>query len=395
MKTEILTTTRSTRDALERLFAWATSVDMAYAWASTRAGKAAHWRCIDIEKIGRAVIGTQFAQTEPWALRTLDAKPGRLKVVIGSQGTFHPKFAIGRRGGMVRVLLGSSNFTTGGFDHNRELNVLLEGEDTDKGVRGLLDHFETLWRDAETMEPSWLADYEVAYHKRPDLSGLVPRAALEPQTIDSLERTWDAYVALIRTQDRRYLPSGFRLSLFDETNSYLAEFKRLEAAFARYPRFADMPDDLRKAAIGMGESSGLLGTMRAAGYAKNVVYDRPEEVGRVLDTLPLQGPVTIDAARQCAEELTAIHGFAIGVASRLLVAKRPDVFVSVNNGSRRALARIFGRNITTVDHYVDVLKAVWSTSWFRSDRPDDTPGQLIWDRRAAIIDAALYEEVAA
>ena len=69
MQVSMLVTPAAHLSALEKLFAWANEVDLACAWATAREGKADHWKCTDISKIRTAVIGVEFAQTEPWVLR--------------------------------------------------------------------------------------------------------------------------------------------------------------------------------------------------------------------------------------------------------------------------------------------------------------------------------------
>src|SRR5450631_3050904 len=109
--------------ALTELFDWAQEVRLAYAWATSSDSHAAHWKALPLSKVKQATIGIQFAQTEPATLRAfLGCGAGILKVVEDTGGVFHPKVAVGLRGGDARALVGSSNFTTGGFSGNTELN---------------------------------------------------------------------------------------------------------------------------------------------------------------------------------------------------------------------------------------------------------------------------------
>jgi hypothetical protein len=313
--------------------------------------------------------------------------------VISSEGTFHPKIAIAHQGRKVRVLMGSSNLTGGGFSSNTELNVLLDGVESDPEIVALSSFFENAWSAASTMDADWLAQYEVAYKRRPKPAGLVPQSGLEPQSLDSLNIDWDQYVGLILKQEGRKVSDSFKISVLGTGVSYLTEFNAVREAFDRHSNFKDMPADDRRRTIGMGESSGLLGTMHAAGDAKKIVLSYPEKIGAYLDAIPNAGEVSLKAVSTVLDGLSSIRGISLGVVSRLLVAKRPDLFVSVNNGSRPALARLMGRNITTTRHYIEVLRDLWSMPWFQSQRPADDKGRIIWDHRAAILDAALYEEV--
>lgn len=98
--------------------------------------------------------------------------------------------------------------------------------------------------------------------------------------------------------------------------------------------------------------------------------------------------------RDVLDQMMSVKGVKIGVASRFLAVKRPDLFVSVNNGSKPQLARLIGgRRVEKAQQYVSLLEYIWGTDWHRSERPDDANEALIWERRAALLDAALYEQV--
>lgn len=393
MDVKLLNTTEASRDALDALFRWADSVDLTYAWAGARQGKAAHWQILDLAKIRRALIGTQFAQTEPWVLETLQAASCELKVMLDSEGTFHPKLAIGRRkDGTVRVLMGSSNLTVGGFETNTELNVLLMADGANAQVAKAVSFFNQCWARGKPLDfdPTWLERYKAAYARRPKPTGIVPMSPWHFESIDSLEMDWDGFVRMIRAQDGRPINPEFHISVAGPYPSYRLEFEGAAKAFAGDHSFASLSLDERKFVIGIQPSSGLLGNMSAAGEAKALIYRHPERIATWLDRIPLHGDVSA-ILPEVLEGMTSLLGVKVGVASRLLVAKRPDVFVSVNNGSRTQLMRIFGRNITTNRHYLDLLQVVWATEWFRSARPDDPEEGFIWDHRAALLDAALYE----
>src|SRR5262245_11232154 len=53
------------------LASWATELHLAYAWASSDKGTADHWTSLPLKRLKRAVLGIQFAQTEPHVLRKL------------------------------------------------------------------------------------------------------------------------------------------------------------------------------------------------------------------------------------------------------------------------------------------------------------------------------------
>lgn len=111
--------------AMKDLVTWAEALDLAYAWASSSGGSAAHWRLLPLDKIRRAIIGIHFAQTEPYVLRELWDR-GALRVIADTSCFFHPKLIVGVKG--AETLVGSSNLTNGGFGANTEVIVLLSGD---------------------------------------------------------------------------------------------------------------------------------------------------------------------------------------------------------------------------------------------------------------------------
>lgn len=134
--------------------------------------------------------------------------------------------------------------------------------------------------------------------------------------------------------------------------------------------------------------------MQPAGYARGIVNQTPDKIGQVLDRLPLTGPVSLAETAGLLNELTQLKGVKIGVATRFFAVKRPDLFVSVNNGSNPQLAKLLGgREIVNIKQYIALLHDLWATEWHRSERPTDAREATLWDRRAALLDAMLYESV--
>ena len=95
-----------------------------------------------------------------------------------------------------------------------------------------------------------------------------------------------------------------------------------------------MPPADRKFVAGFGGTSGYFGSMRGAGNYKNMVIERPEEIGPILDGVLLKGQPTDSQIIKYLDCATAIHGVKSLRRRRLLIAKRPDLFLSVNGASR-------------------------------------------------------------
>lgn len=395
MESTVITNTEALFASLQTLVRTSSIVDLCVAWATSSNGHGRHWKELNLDKVRRAVVGTAFAQTEPATLVELGKKPDRLRLMINSVGTFHPKVVLGRQGDKRFAIVGSANFTTAAYTSNTELSVLLEGTINDVGLQALEAYIDEQWSRGIELTDEWLADYTLTWAAAKRHQIVVPRAKLEVGSMTDLDVPWSTYVEILRKQEGRRLANGSRISVIGPSPSYSEELRHAHAAFRREHRFENLTKDERNLLMGVGKSSsGFLGSMQPAGYARGIVNQAPEQIGQVLDRLPLEGPVTLTDAAALLNELTQLKGVKIGVATRFFAVKRPDLFASVNNGSNPQLAKLLGgREIKTVKQYIELLKEVWATEWHRSDRPKDTIEAALWDRRVALLDAALYESV--
>lgn len=355
--TRIIVDSKSLVAELASLSAWAEHIDIVFAWASSSGGSAAHWKALDLKKVRRAVIGVHFNQTEPAALRSLLAL-GVVRVFAGSDGVFHPKVVIGRKGERCRVILGSSNFTAGGYGSNVEVNAVIEGDASDEPVAAVIKFADAQWKHRKTFVPDekWLQKYDISWkdRPRPPKSPRPPEAVGPVMTEVDLEVSFDDYFELILSQENRLLADQDTIRVFDAPDSsYLQEAEACRAAFAAQPAFAKMPVASRKLVAGWGaETSGYFGRMTGAGYFKQVVLEKPATIGAYLDRLPLSGTVSRVLAEDVLKGLMGVNGVALGAATRLLTVKRPDLFLTVNNANKERLRQVMGSSPTTVGGYL-------------------------------------------
>lgn len=392
MDVTVITDSDSLYSTFEELIAWAKTVDVCVAWATSSNGQGRHWEALDIAKVRRAVVGTAFAQTEPAALVALNQKANRLRLMINTMGTFHPKLILAQKGRLRRAIVGSANLTTAAYTNNTELSLLLEGDSNDPTFKKLESFIKRSWLRGVDLDDGWLAKYTLAWKEAKRRRVIVPGAPLEATSLTDLDMTWDQYAETIVGQEGRMTNSGFRISVSGPAPSYLEELRRAREAFRGQPRFADMSKDELDLMMGYGKlSGGLLGCMRVARDAKIIIRDTPDRIGVVLDRLPFDGLVSLALATNLLAELTQISGIKLAVATRLFALKRPDLFISVNKGSRAKLAQLHeGRPVTTLKQYVRLLTALWNTEWHRAPRPSNTAHAALWDCRAALLDSAVY-----
>lgn len=381
--------------ALHALSEWADTIDFAFAWASSSEGHGAHWAAIELAKVRHAVVGVHFNQTEPAALMALHELKV-LRVVAETSGVFHPKVVLGRKGDQGRVILGSSNFTGGGYGANIELNAQIDGELTAPSIAAVVNFIDAQWASPRSFVPdaAWLIEYAAAYAARPKPPRTPPPpGASQVKNAADLDVDFDRYFGLVTSWERRTLASGDPVRVFDhEAGSYLEEAEACQAALKAFPSFGKMPVNLRKHVAGWGEdTSGYFGRMTGAGYFKNVVLKHPDVLAEHLDKLPLTGKVSRVLAEDVLTGLVGVQGVALGVASRLLAVKRPDLYMPVNNANRERIAAIFGSAPATVGGYLTFHEKLWKYPWATASAPAGEPEKRVWAARVALLDALVYE----
>ncbi len=183
---------------------------IASAWASKACPPTdALWRARS--QIRALVVGLDFLQTDPEFLGQFK----RYARVCTEGATFHPKvylFGIGRR---FACLLGSSNFTAGGFRSNVEANALVEGARSDLFFGEVRARISDLNEDADVLGPELLADYSAkhaARHREIErLRTYVPPSAVRQRLLARRKRA----VATSRSRflgELRSLPHGASLA---------------------------------------------------------------------------------------------------------------------------------------------------------------------------------------
>jgi hypothetical protein len=383
--------------ALRTLTEWADDLYLAYAWASSNLGRSAHWLALPLEKIRMALIGVHFAQTEPWLLERLHNQSGILRVVEDTAGIYHPKLIVGIRNRDARALVGSSNFTQGGFAANSELNVLIEGPRASKVISQLIEFVENEWQGPRSFVPDadWFLRYREAYDRRPRPPRIASPLGQIPVVakLRDLDVAWPDYYELIKAQERRTMANAAEIHVFDhDDGSYLQEAERCRHAFEQYASFARMPISARRLVAGLPpESSGYFGRMVGAGYFKQLVRLTPELLSEPLDGIPLRGTIERAQVEHCLKRLTALRGLSIATATRLLCMKRQDRFLPLNDANRRRIRELFGAVQNTVRGYADLQDRIAAFEWMHALEPLDVNERRVWHARAALLDALLYE----
>lgn len=380
-------------DGLEIAVAWATpspALEMILQFAKRA------------KKKPRVVVGISGAGTHPLALRKL-AKACELKVCIGSQGVFHPKYYRFIYKNEAVFWCGSANLSIRGFGMNDEVVV----EATDNGGGG--EWFKRLWDGLPDDTSGLMANYIENWAPPPDVERQQKCPARKEHPIHLLEnggpRNWRSYLAALRECDAYWLSRGWGFTVLGERQSYLHTIS-VGHEVVQLEDWSTLTRTEIQALLGLSDpgetnSYGLLGSMKGAAKAvskftnnSNIDLVTRSDIRDSIHSVSTAQPKQFSSqAAEAVERISSHERFNSGVATRLLTLMRPDCAVSVNKGSRAGLAELSGLSPSTLGkpaNYLRLLEWVQQQAWYRVPEPKDPGEKLIWSMRAALIDAFVY-----
>ena len=405
-------TTSALRTRFEANLARSTRVDIATAWATE--GSALDLLCEAARTGGvkvRAIVGTFGNATHPDALERL-REIGKLRLAAGDRAMFHPKVYIFRGAARACAWIGSANLTGPGFARNEE--VVHETE----RVADAATWFARRWKACGPLAPGAIDDYRKRCRRQGvsrRLVGLVGRAdAGIAKRLACLRGAdgWKAYLAALEECDESWRDEGFGWSVLGAQRSYVQTIAKA-GPIARSESWIGLPPTSTAMLLGLDNSDGtwgLLGSMGAAGTAKQVfIRSREPDDRRVLRRLRQSvdrviraddgevASVAISVLEDlCPRDGNGLPGFGPGVVTRLLTLARPDRLVSVNDGSRNGLGKLFRLAPTTLgtpQNYGRLLEELSKLPWY-GDRPGRSGRERrLWSMRAALIDSFVYEPI--
>lgn len=386
----VLTSSSATFEAIREAIAWSETYSFAYAWMTSDDGRSDAWHALDDDKLERGVLGVSFVGTDPYVLEWFSTEhPGKVRIADPDGGaTFHPKLLIARRGRHRRAILGSSNFTAGGLGHNTELNVLLSGDAEDAALAKLDRTLAWYWRTAADLTSEYVAQYRASFRRRSAPTHAPVPAQPRRRRIHAasdLEVDWATYRQMLYDA-----PLGHWV-WSEEDDTWVGEARRARDLLRGVDSFAELDYPDARYVAGFGPNVGYFGATRANGLFKKYVRTKPDAIARLIDPVPLEGPVSDEIVRDVFHAAEDLERVGIGCVSRLLCIKRPDAFYSVNSANRRRLAELFGKAPTSVDEYLDILHRVRALPWARSKRPTDSIEGEIWDARIGLLDVVTYD----
>jgi len=176
--------------------------------------------------------------------------------------------------------------------------------------------------------------------------------------------------------------------------------EELRNLFHRHPHFCGMPpeDQLKVAGLLKDQEPNYqwFGSMWGAGHFKHAIKVNDPAVSTALDAIPLRGPVDRAAYNRFVNTLRRAFpkgGMNVGVVSRLLAMKRPDLFVCLDKKNKQKLTEAFAipKSVDCDDYWDCIVQRIQDSTWWQTSRPEVADQKRIWDGRAAMLDALFYQ----
>jgi hypothetical protein len=290
-------------------------------------------------KLRRSTVGTHFYQTHPLFIEHLIGHR-EVRFVIQPDGVFHPKLYLFWTGSDWEAIVGSPNFTSGAFERNHEVALLISANDqgAQQTLRSIRSCLQTYWELGRRLSLEDLAAYREKWQRHqadtrrlaghfgtPRRGGQDSDGGNDILSIEALRISWPEFLARVQRENER-------LNNPNCLSERLYVVRTVHRLFERYGSLASMPTADRQAVAGLpsgGEQRfAWFGNMRGRGVFFSAVKNNNPALSRALDHIPSDGPVTRSAYdRYFRRFLQVVPGNSIATGTRLLAMKRPDLFI--------------------------------------------------------------------
>lgn len=393
---------------------WCERLSFASAWASPIVGLSE--KLLDA-KIKLGIVGIHFYQTDPRFIeRFID--DDRVKFIMQTSGTFHPKMYLFEKGKEWRMIVGSANFTNAAFSKNSEVGVIMtDADDSDGSVLIKAKNILVTYRKgAELFDKKKFESYKATWaHQQKRIRSLSSeygrkdsgsaKNVSRPTFLRDL--SWEDFFANVQNEDQKEKGRFERRTLLLKK---VKELFRQKKASGEFRRFSDYSLEERKLIAGLevdvkGENGktlewGLFGSMQGAGMFKKYVGKESEKLAAALECIPREGNVEQEHYDEYVAKITRLPGIRLATATRLLAMKRPDTFICVDNENSENLSKFLSiPNIVNCNkdkifdvYWDDVICQMRDFVWWNEKKPTDKKERFVWENRAAFFDSLFYRK---
>ncbi len=352
-------------------------------------------------KIRHAVVGTHFFQTDANFIRAFIGSD-RTKFVFNTICVFRPKvYVFEHEGGEWDCLVGSANFTGGGFGKNAEVMIHFNEQDDKRAnlLKALKSQILDSWKNGRVADDIDIDHYQylqALFKRTSDRAHSFLGGQQSSKNVDKIELLfldWGEFRNRVARLEEEPLQN--RLNVLDAAR----------CLFSRDRSLSRMASVDCKGIGGYAETDEIhwkcFGSMAGAGIFMKMMNTKVNEMSAALDHVPANGPVSKEhyeeyitnfvAAFPFKKERRVGHGLA--TATRLLCMKRPDHFVCLDDANRNGLCNEFGITLRTKDYegyWNSIIEPIRDSKWWNSRRPDQKEKARFWDSRVALLDNIFY-----
>lgn len=395
---KIITTSNSLTDTFITLLNKYKYISFSTAWASS--GHIAFDALLkNSKKIKSSTIGLHFYQTDPKVLKVFKGN-NNVRFILQTNGVFHPKIYVFYNSDKEwSILMGSANFTSGAFyGKNIEQMILINNSSTSIELyNDCFDFVKELFenKNAVDINDEYISKYKTLFDQRykniETLSNIYSSENMGNSILetDILTYSWKEYFKKVR--EETYHSFNERIHMLD----YIQELFSSERPFNRMELFqrqhiSGLPNEIF-------ENSGWFGSMRGNGIFWHEINKNNQTISDAIDLIPLKGQIDKHLFMEyfsLFKKIDSLDKNPIGIATRLLSMKRPDLFFCLNAGNKELGKELGIKNLHKIDenrYWNEFLQRIYDTSWFNSPKPKDSKEKSAWKYRVALIDCIYYK----
>lgn len=353
-------------------------------------------------KIKMMVVGTYGFGTSPEFIEKFLTCENVKYYMKDEEKLFHPKiYLFYSSQDEWECLLGSANFTNGGFNANLETFLHINSRESNvKFVEELKNEIQRYFKLASLMNKKKLEKYKDSFEKnkktkkeQKDTSNNM-QTALRLYSLDSF--SWSEYYSEVLNKDKTDKTLDMRIKLLELAQGYFQEYSA-----------SNMPNEILKQISGVVKNGidklniewWYFGNMIPARAFRASIEKFYKQYLDALELIPLTGKVTRDHYMNFIKNIKKINseGYAVSSLSRLLAMRRPDVFFCTTKPNSSLLYEVF--NIKPFRsgskeferYWDDMIMSIHNTSWFNSSQPKNKDEKCVWKARVAMLDMLTYK----
>lgn len=385
---ELITDKKTLNACFEKLLSSYKHINIAVAWATDKCSMY-KLLCNHEEKISKMIVGLDFSHTTPQFIKKFMLNK-KVRFLAMRNHTFHPKYYFFYNSPSDwSLIIGSANFTEGGFGANMEANTLITSNDCNNDFyEQSVNYINNIWKKSARLTSTGFNNYKTRFDKQKKEHPQVKfqfELTSNSAIIDNL--TWEEYVQKVMKHSSSV---KIRLRILE----------RAHELFKQYRSFSDIPEEKRKCIAGIqrelsdmkGVDWGYFGTCSSNGKFKKAIIDNKSKLVKAIDEIPLFGEVTEKQYKKYCKIWRKEYKEPVALASRLLALKRPDLFVCINNRNRKALCNEFAISQSSLNlesYWVEIVSRIQSSIWYK-DRSKSADNNNLKSYMAAMLDSIYY-----